>query len=266
MDRLVNFIRKAGVDGQLGEISPEQTGVLLTLASAGIEALLGHTKSVAGGHNPGPVAPNSIASIVGTSLGPLKPVSASGTLPTTLAGTSVRIVSPGRDELAPLYTVGGGQITYLVPPGTHAGGKAVAVVSDGNRTIAAVTLTVDPVAPQLFSVAGSRTAAALVQRVKADGTQTTETANGPIDLGPASDRVFLVLFGTGIRGRSGLGSVTAHLANQDSGVVFAGPQPDFEGVDQVNLLLPRGLIGGGIVDLTLSVDGWISNSVQVNIR
>ncbi len=265
--QLVSFIRKAGMDGQLAALNPERTGVLLTLASAGIEALVGHSKSVAGGHNPGPVAPNSIASLVGSSLGPLKPASASGTLPTELAGTSVRIVGPGGDGLAPLYMVEGGKITFLVPPETFVGGTAVALVSDGNRTIAAVTLSVDPVAPQLFTLSGSRTAAAAVQRVRADGTQSTETlSQTSIDLGPLGDRVYLVLFGTGIRGRTGLASVTAHLGGQNSTVLFAGPQPNYDGLDQVNLLLPRTLIGSGLIDVTLSADGWISNGVQVSIR
>src|SRR5205085_3468788 len=126
----------------------------------------------------------------------------------------------------------------VVPPGTYPGGKSVALVSDGNRTVAAVTLSVERAAPQLFTLKGSTIAAAVVQRVRADGAETMETVTqSPIDLGPAGDRVYLVLFGTGIRGRAGLGSVTAHLGDQDVPVLFAGSQPTYDGLDQVNLLL-----------------------------
>jgi len=264
--QLVNFIRKAGVDAQQAELNPVQAGVLFTLATAGIEVLLGRSKSVAGGHNPGHVASDSIASLVGSSLGGLDAASASGTLPTDLAGTSVRIVGPGGDGLARLYSVGGGQITYLVPHNTFPS-KAVALISNGGRTVAAVVLTVDPVAPQLLTQTGSGIAAAAVQRVRADGTTSTETiTQAPIDLGPEGDRVYLVLFGTGIRGRSALKSVVAHLAGQDEPVLFAGVQPSYDGLDQVNVALPRTLMGSGILDLTLSVDGWVSNSVQIAIR
>jgi uncharacterized protein (TIGR03437 family) len=204
---------------------------------------------------------------VGSGLGALKPASASGELPTELAGTSVRIVGPGGDRFAPLYRVEKGKITFLVPPGTFAGGKAVVLVSDGNRTIAAATLSVERAAPQLFTVSGSTIAAAAVQRVRADGAESSETVTqASIDLGPAGDRVYLVLFGTGIRGRTGLGSVTAHLGGQDVPVLFAGSQPTYDGLDQVNLLLPRTLLGSGRIDITLSVDGFISNAVQIGIR
>ncbi len=266
VEKLAGFIRKTGFDAQLAVLTPEQSGVLLTLASAGIEALIGHSKSVAGGHNPGPVAPNSIAILKGGNLGPTQAASSSGTLPTALAGISVRIVGPGGDGFAPLYRAESGQITYVAPANTFPG-KAVALVSNGDRTVAAVTLSVDPVAPQLFTLNGSRTAAGLLQRVKADGTQTTETlTEAAIDLGPDGDRVYLVLAGTGIRGRSRLESVTARIASQDSTVLFAGPQPSYDGLDQVNLLLPRTLIGSGVIDITLSVDGWVSNGVQIEIR
>src|SRR5262249_26837745 len=97
-------------------------------------------------------------------------------------------------------------------------------------------------------------------------TQSIEMLNGPIDLGPAADQVFLILFGTGIRGRSGLSAVTATVDGERAAVSYAGPQGEFDGLDQVNVLLPRTLAGRGRVEVALGIDGWDANRVMVNIR
>ena len=108
--------------------------------------------------------------------------------------------------------------------------------------------------------------AALVQRVSADGAQDWGPLTGPIDLGPETDEVYLVLFGTGLRGRSGLAAVAANMGGVEAPVTFAGALSEFDGLDQVNVRLARSLIGRGQVDLALSADGWDANTVMVTIR
>ena len=112
-------------------------------------------------------------------------------------------------------------------------------------------------------------------RVKADGTQIFEPLaqfNGsmfvplPIDPGPESDQLFILLFGTGIRNNSGLSAVSAQIGGAVSEVLYAGTQGDFAGLDQVNLRLPRSLAGRGVVDITLTVDGKQANKVQINVK
>ncbi len=88
----------------------------------------------------------------------------------------------------------------------------------------------------------------------------------PIDLGPSTDQVFLVLYGTGIRFRSSLTNVSATIGGLASEVLAAEAAPGFVGLDQVNVRLSRALIGRGEVDVTLSVDGRAANTVRVNIR
>ena len=109
-------------------------------------------------------------------------------------------------------------------------------------------------------------AAGLVVHVKADGSQSFETTLESIDLGPSGDQVFLILFGTGIRGTAGVRSVTAHGGNQEIPVLFAGPQGSYDGLDQVNLRIPRSLAGAGTVEIALAVDGWEANIVTVIVR
>jgi uncharacterized protein (TIGR03437 family) len=85
-------------------------------------------------------------------------------------------------------------------------------------------------------------------------------------LGAASDQVFLILFGTGIRHRSGLEAVKSKVGEIDAPVTFAGAQGALIGLDQVNLLLPRSLIGRGEVNVALIVDGQPANAIIVGVK
>lgn len=76
----------------------------------------------------------------------------------------------------------------------------------------------------------------------------------------------LVLFGTSFRHRGSLVNVAASIGGVSAQVDYAGPQPDFAGLDQINLRIPRSLIGRGEVDLVLMVDGKAANTVRVNIK
>jgi hypothetical protein len=88
------------------------------------------------------------------------------------------------------------------------------------------------VRPGLFTANanGQGVAAALALRVRADGSQQFEPVSRfdpaqnrfvstPIDLGPATDQVFLILFGTGTRFRSSLSSVSARIGGVDAPVL-----------------------------------------------
>ena len=46
-----------------------------------------------------------------------------------------------------------------------------------------------------------------------------------------------------------------------------GPAPssEFEGLDQLNVLLDRALIGHGLVEVVITVDGIEANVVEINI-
>jgi uncharacterized protein (TIGR03437 family) len=75
-----------------------------------------------------------------------------------------------------------------------------------------------------------------------------------------------VLFGTGIRSRSSPAAVKARIGGADITATYAGPAPQFPGVDQVNLPLPATLAGSGEVRVTLTVDGFTANAVQISVR
>jgi uncharacterized protein (TIGR03437 family) len=224
-------------------------------------------------------ASEQIVSAFGTGLATGTQVANGLPLPTTLAGTTVRVRdSAGTERLAPLFFVSAGQINYQLPAGTM-NGNATITVTAGDGSLSGGALPVQTVAPGLFSANanGQGVAAAVVLRVKANGAQSYEpavrfdTATNkfvavPIDLGPATDQVFLILYGTGIHKRSSLTNVTAQIGGTTAEVLYAGKQGTLVGVDQVNLRLARTLIGRGDVDVALMVDGVAANVVRINIK
>lgn len=204
-------------------------------------------------------------------------------LPISLGGMTVRVMDArGVMRLAPLFFVSPFQINYQVPPET-APGPATVTVTRGLDIAALSAVNISKVAPGLFTAdsVGQGLAAAVALRVKADNSQIYEPVSQydpvqrrhvpvPIDLGPdlgeASDKVFLVLFGTGIRCNSGAASVKVRLGATDSPAVAAAPLSAYAGIDQVNALLPRSLSGNGETSIMLSVEGKLANPVSVNIK
>ena len=92
---------------------------------------------------------------------------------------------------------------------------------------------------------------------------TTFTAN-PINLGTATDKVYLVLYGTGLRNAT---SVTATLNGVSVPVTYFGAQGSFAGLDQINLgPLPASLAGTGLANLVVTVDSQAANTVTVGIQ
>jgi uncharacterized protein (TIGR03437 family) len=199
-------------------------------------------------------------------------------LPTNLAGATVQVTdSAGMERDAPLFYASPNQINFLIPEGTGNGVATINVVHN-NASAGTSTVTIVAVAPGLFAASsnGQGVAAAVALRLRADGSESYEpvvqfnqTTNRfeavPIDLGPESDQVFLVAFGTGLRNRSG-NSNLCNIGGTAATVTFIGAQGQFEGLDQANILIPRSLVGRGDLDVALIVDGRKSNTVSINVK
>jgi uncharacterized protein (TIGR03437 family) len=82
----------------------------------------------------------------------------------------------------------------------------------------------------------------------------------------ANTTVYLILYGTGIRNRSSLANVTININGTDVPVLYAGLQPSYEGLDQINVQLPQSLSGSGQVNVILTVDGQTANVVTIDIQ
>jgi uncharacterized protein (TIGR03437 family) len=224
-------------------------------------------------------APNGITSIFGVGLARETRSAETTTLPTQLATTRVIVQDANNTQrLAPLFFVSAGQINFLIPQGTVNGAAIIIVEVDG-LFYADSRVTVTTTAPSLFTANanGSGAPAAVLLRTRADNSQVFETVAEfdsamnrfvprPIDFVNDTDRLTLVLFGTGIRGRASLNAVSFSFADVAVPVQFAGAQGDLVGLDQVNIDLPRSLRGRGTVNLTGTVDGRTVNTVMVAFR
>ena len=90
----------------------------------------------------------------------------------------------------------------------------------------------------------------------------TECVATPIELA-ANAPVYLSLYGTGLR-RQQRASATVNGVNVP--VLYAGAQPSFAGLDQVNIELPASLRGSGEVEIIVTIDNQPANAVSVMVR
>ena len=188
-----------------------------------------------------------------------------------LGGASVDITdSQGVTRPCPMYLASVGpsfdQLNFIIADGTATGPGTLTVrrASGGSLSIA---INVVSAAPGVFTAnaSGSGFPAANILRF-VNGVQTGPAelvTAAPIDLGPANSSVFLSLFLTGVRNGS---SVQVTINGVPMTSIF-GPaaSPEFDGLDQLNVLIDRGLIGQGLVNVVVTVDGVVANIVQINL-
>ncbi len=226
------------------------------------------------------LAVEGIASAFGVNLATRTEVAASLPLPTTLAGTTVRIADAnGVERLAPLFFVSAQQINYQIPPDVAPGAITVTITS-GDGSVSFGIERANSFAPSFFTAnASGRGVPAGVGVRVSGGVQTffaiarlDNSTNPPqfvpeaIDLGAANDQVVLVLFGTGLRRRPDLSGVDVTIGGSRVPADYAGETPGFVGLDQLNFRLPRTLAGRGEVDVTVNSSGVVSNTVRVSIK
>lgn len=255
------FITSFPDDNQNGIADPIEAGVVRNAAS----------------YIAGSSAPEAWATLAGANLAPKTVIAETAPLPTSLGGVSIEVTdSAGVKRPALLHFVSPEQINFLLPAGARSGAATVTVAkADGQKL--AVPVEVQAVAPGLFAANanGQGVAAAVALRLDAQGKQTSQlvyqcgggagtcTAT-PLDLGGESDQLILLLYGTGLRGAAG--AITATVGGQTAPVLGVAAQPQYVGLDQVNVLVPRSLAGKGEVPILLTVDGKKSNAVTVNIK
>jgi len=263
---------------ETSHVSPVVIAVQLTVTAAASVPLLPPGAAVNAASFVQNAAGEMILTIYGSNLATGVAEATALPLPTTLAGASVAVRdSAGTSRPSSLFFASPGQINLAIAAGTAIGAATLTVTrTDGNS--ASLPLLIERVAPGVFTANadGRGVPAALAIRATADGTQSLVsvfqcgTAVGscvpaPISLGPATDQVILLLFGTGLRGASSLAGVPVTIGGERADTLFVGAQGTFIGLDQLNIRIPRSLIGRGEVDLAVSVDGRPANTVRVNI-
>lgn len=232
------------------------------------------------------VAPSSIASIYGEFPFSATQSSATSPPPLMLAGVTIDIQdSAGIHRPAPLFYISPTQINLQIPASTAPGVAGVRILSSGSPV--AGSALVRNVVPTIFTQGGPYPAAYTVTYgpdgqpqqpvpvVTCKTTQPLQCTPAPIPR-PAGSRVFLELFATGIRNH--ISPVTVSLSNvsplfQTFTPEYAGPQGQFDGLDQVNLEitnLPASPLPPGATyasyTLILNVDGFASNAVGFAVQ
>jgi uncharacterized protein (TIGR03437 family) len=241
--------------------------------------ILSNVVTVSAASYAAPVAQESIAAAFGVDLASTVQAAQTVPLPTILADVRLQIRDgSGIERDAPLFFVSPTQINYLVPPGTSAG-LATTRVFRGNTRVGEGLVQITSVAPGVFTANadGEGAPAAYLIRVKPNGQQIEESAivinqqtgrfiPREIDLTIAGDRVFLILFGTGIRFHNSINSVVMRFGNEDQQVDAALPQGFFVGLDQVNVEMLRIKIPPGPLTATLRVGGIPAKSVSLLVK
>ncbi|MCI0389262.1 MAG: hypothetical protein MOB07_10940 [Acidobacteria bacterium] len=227
------------------------------------------------------LAAEGIAAAYGSNLSVATEAASSLPLPTSLGGTTVKVKdSLGVERLSPLLFVSPAQINYIIPAGT-APGMAAITVTDARGIVTPGTEMIMAVGPGFFTAdaSGQGIPVAFALRVKGANITYEPIARYdalqqkfvliPIDLGPdaVTEQVFLVLFGTGFRvGRPLPAGPAVFIGDTFVEPLYVGAQPDYPGLDQVNLPIPRSLIGKGEVEIRMSMDDKSANRVRVGIK
>jgi uncharacterized protein (TIGR03437 family) len=198
-------------------------------------------------------------------------------LPKDLQGTSVRVTdAKGVVRLAGVKHVvaGWSQVNFVVPPDV-AGGPAIVEVVRADGSAAASHVEIADVSPALKGAIGNGSGPAMgtVTRRFRNGEQTrfapgsctlTNCTMNPIVV---SDNYAteVTLIGNGFRNAPAKEDLNVRVCGVAVPVLRYGAFPE-AGVDQVIVALPNTLRGRGECDVTISVDGRISNTVRLEIR
>jgi uncharacterized protein (TIGR03437 family) len=201
-----------------------------------------------------------------TSLAPETIATAFGSDLATASGIKAVAVqdSAGVTHAARLLFAYPQQIAFTVPAGTATGAAVVTVTSGAGNTSTA-TVQISAVAPGLFAAnANGRGVAAGIAVQGQNGSSIFACGSAGCMAVPVRlDGTVLKLYGTGIRRHSPSG-VTCAVGGTAAPVLFAGPDGQDSELDRVDVSLPDALANRGLLDIVLTVDGAVSNTVTIN--
>ncbi len=211
------------------------------------------------------LAPGTIMAIYGSNLAAVPAQPTVTPLPTTLNGTTVLIGGMP----SPLYYVSPGQINVQIPFELNPAGQYQVVINANGALATPATIQLTSASPGLDAFPDGT----LIAVHALTGALISPTA-------PAQPGEFIVMFLLGMGQTdnpvtSGNVSPSNPLARPTAAptltlngntlpLVFAGLTPGFVGLYQINLQIPPGTPGGNTV-LTVSQDGWVSNTTILPI-
>ena len=220
------------------------------------------------------IAADSIATVFGSGLATTFESARFLPLPVEIGGTRVTLTDAADVSFAaPLFYVSPDQVNIHVPSGMRAGTAQVIIMRTDNVTSRG-SFQVQPVSPDIFAANanGEGVAAATAIGVNRDGSTTAIPVFRcnralrncvPVPISLQSGSVYLSLYATGIRAAA---TVTVTIGEMPVQVLYAGPQSQYVGLDQVNVLLPENLRGRGVLPIRIQAGSIVSNAVVVSIE
>lgn len=211
------------------------------------------------------VAPESIVTTFGSNLAATTALATTIPYPTNLGGVTVLVTdSASAQRAAPIYYVSPTQVSFLIPAGTATGTARIRIGSQNS------TVTVAATAPGIYSAnsQGKGVAAATFIRITARGDRSEGLlfdAATKADVGvpaAAGDQIYLILYGTGMRG----GRASATVGGVEVPVAGPAAQSQYPGLDQINLGPLPLRIGYGQKQIVIRQGDGISNVVTVTFR
>jgi uncharacterized protein (TIGR03437 family) len=210
---------------------------------------------------PGPMAPDSLISVFGSHLATRTETAATLPLPSELGNLSASVRDANGTEHTLLLVFASGTQVNLYIPTQVAPGPAVVLLKRTSQPEVTLPLEISAVSPGLFTVNAEGLPAAVVTRVRADGSRAAEVVSGPIRPAEPGEEIWLSLYGTGIRH---MASVSVFFNDRMVSADWAGPQPQYSGLDQVDVKVPDGLVGSTRV--SVGTAGARSNAALLNFE
>ncbi|MFM8392398.1 MAG: hypothetical protein ACKOB4_00565, partial [Acidobacteriota bacterium] len=193
----------------------------------------------------------SLVAVFGTQLSQITATAPSANLPFDLGGVTVKVAGIA----AQLIYVSPVQINRVIPLNLSAA-ESVDFSINNNGVVSAGKIKIVDIAPGVFTVTGDGKGKAAAQcgQISPDGLTFPLTAP-PCDVGNASQYNTLVLYVTGVRNAQ---AVTIKIGDQTLLPSYVGPQPDFPGLDQINVGLVTELATKLDQEITISATNVVT--------
>jgi uncharacterized protein (TIGR03437 family) len=280
LDDIPSFLVTADINGDgkpdLAVVAGSGVSILLNTTSFNAVTAVDNGASFAQGQ---PVAPGSLVSVFGTGFLEDNSVfyASSIPLPTSLGG-GVSVTFNGIP--APLLFVSATQINAQVPwdvvPGAG-GGTVTAIVTANGKAFPAFQFQVGLIQPAIFSLPSGQAVA-----INADGSLAGPAGSIPgAAPHPAKVGDPLVILGTGLGAvtppdESGVGSLDTLrkattqpkvlIGGVQAEVSFAGLSPQFVGVNQINVVVPK-IATPGVLPIQINSGGVLtSDKVTIAVQ
>jgi uncharacterized protein (TIGR03437 family) len=190
------------------------------------------------------LAPGMLVSIYGTSL-------SDQTAQVSFRGTSIQ----------PSY-VSASQINAVVPDGMSGLATLTVHTGAGSHT---VNVLVEAAMPAIFTLDGSGTGPAAA--INASNNRVVGSDN-PLHAGD-----YVELYATGLGATTNRGGLdyanqqpTVTIGGQDCPVTYAGRAPGYVGLDQINCIVPAGLLASAAAPVILTSGARISNTTTLAVQ